>query len=130
MCPKSRLSYKWLKGLPIDGKQYYRDVQRCPKPTSAYNKRPYPTAPKQRPFMAESAAIRVQFKGKRPLHESRPTSYYRVEGNHPERMNEISSSYGIKARNWPPRPASHKIESDHLRRRPKLGPKQGVRAKQ
>ena len=26
MCPRCRLSYKWLKGLPIDGKQYYKDV--------------------------------------------------------------------------------------------------------
>lgn len=25
-CPRCRLSYKWLKGLPVDGKQYYKDV--------------------------------------------------------------------------------------------------------
>ncbi|GMP42059.1 hypothetical protein CsSME_00011926 [Camellia sinensis var. sinensis] len=42
MCPRCRLSHKWLRGLPIDGKQYYRDVQRHSKPTNAYNKRLYP----------------------------------------------------------------------------------------
>ena len=42
MCPKCRLSYKWVKGLPVDEKQYHRDGQRHPKPTNAYNKRPYP----------------------------------------------------------------------------------------
>ncbi|GMP42848.1 hypothetical protein CsSME_00012449 [Camellia sinensis var. sinensis] len=26
MCPRCRLRYKWLKGLSIDGKQYYRDM--------------------------------------------------------------------------------------------------------
>ena len=52
MCPRCRLGYKWLKGLPIDGKQCYKDVQRRPRPTSAYNKRPYPTGPRHQPFMA------------------------------------------------------------------------------
>ncbi|CAL5361510.1 unnamed protein product [Camellia sinensis] len=38
--------------------------------------------------------------------------------------------YGIKARDWPSRPASRKIESGHLHQRPELGPKHAVRAKQ
>ncbi|XP_028074763.1 uncharacterized protein LOC114277118 [Camellia sinensis] len=53
MCPRCRLSYKWLKGLPTDGKQYYRDVQRRPKSTNAYNKRPYPASDRQRPPVVE-----------------------------------------------------------------------------
>ncbi|THG13618.1 hypothetical protein TEA_024054 [Camellia sinensis var. sinensis] len=51
MCPKCKLSYKWLKGLLIDGKQYYRDVLRRPKLTNAYNKRPYPSGVRQQPLM-------------------------------------------------------------------------------
>ncbi|KAF5933197.1 hypothetical protein HYC85_029368 [Camellia sinensis] len=105
MCPRCRLSYKWLKGLPVHGKQYYRDVQRRPKPTNAYNKRPYPAKVRQQPLVVEPAVDRMHAKGKRPLYE-------------------------IKARDWPPRPASRRIENDHLHRRPESSSKLGVRAKQ
>ena len=81
--------------------------------------------------MAEPTAARMHSKGKRPLHESRPPNYYRMESSHPERRPEKGSVYGIKARDWPLRPASRRIEeSGHLHRRPELGPKHEVRAKQ
>ena len=63
MCPRCRLSYKWLKGLPVDGKQYYRDVQRRPKPTNAYNKRPYPANVRRQPLVVEPAVDRMHAKG-------------------------------------------------------------------
>ncbi|GMP26124.1 hypothetical protein CsSME_00002702 [Camellia sinensis var. sinensis] len=69
-------------------------------------------------------------KGKRPLYESRPPNYYIMERSHPERRLEKGLVYGIKARDWPPRPASRRTKSGHLHQRPKVGPKQGVRGKQ
>ena len=101
MCPRCRLSYKWLKGLPVDGKQYYRDVQRRPKPTNAYNKRPYPANVRWQPLVVEPAVDRMHAKGKRPLYESRSPNYYRMESRQSERRLEKGSVYGIKARVGP-----------------------------
>ncbi|XP_028054285.1 uncharacterized protein LOC114258513 [Camellia sinensis] len=129
MCPRCRLSYKWLKGLPTDGKQYYRDVQRRPKSTNAYNKRPYPGSDRQRPSMVEPAVDRMHAKGKRSLYESRPPNYYRVESNHSERRLGKSSGYGIKARDWPPRLTSRRTESGHFHQRPETDSRHEVRNK-
>ena len=117
MCPRCRLSYKWLKGLPTDGKQYYRDVQRRPKSTNAYNKRPYPASDRQRPPVVEPMVNRLHDKGKKLLHESRPHNYYRVESSHSERKLERGSVHGIRAREWPPRPVLHRTENGHPYRR-------------
>ena len=86
-----------MKGLQIDGKQYYKDVQRRPKPTNAYNKRPYQFGVRQQPLMVEPTADRMHSKGKRPLYESRPPNYYRMESSHSERRLERGSVYEIKA---------------------------------
>ena len=80
--------------------------------------------------MAEPTAARMHSKGKRPLYESRPPNYYKMKSDHPDRRSEKGAVYGIKARDWPSRPASRRTESGHLHQRPELGPKQGVKAKQ
>lgn len=130
MCPRCRLSYKWLKGLPVDGRQYYRDVQRRPKPTNAYNKRPYPASVRQQSLVVEPAVDRMRDKGKRPSYEARPPNPYRMGSTHSERRLEKNSGSGIKARDWSPRPTSRTIESGYLRQRPESGLKHEVRTKQ
>ncbi|GMP29495.1 hypothetical protein CsSME_00004570 [Camellia sinensis var. sinensis] len=64
MCPKCKSSYKWLRGLPIDKKQHYKDVWICLMLANNYSGRPYPTGPtdlKQQPFLARPPASQTAF---------------------------------------------------------------------
>lgn len=97
MCPRCRICYKWLKWLPVDGKKHYKEVQRDQK-TSTHNKRPHPTGPRQHSSLVAPPDTRMQSKGNRPLYETRPPHYYRVD-NQLERKHRFSARHKTRTGN-------------------------------
>lgn len=97
MCLRCRMCYKWLKRLPVDGKQHYKEVQRD-QITSTHNNRPYRTGPRQQSSLVAPPDTRMQSKGKRPLYETRPPNYYKVN-NQLERKYGFSAGHGTRTDN-------------------------------